>query len=155
RGRSAARLAGLATTGVLVVLGVAPEWGRMWDEKYFAIFRNNQRGAFDSPERRQDALENTDVLFFAEGANEIISVIRPRGGWQAFLVNGRPEATTSPMDMQCQRALGHLPMLLHPSPRRVFVLGTGTGMTLGATSIHPEVESIVLAEIELKALEAA
>jgi spermidine synthase len=45
-------------------------------------------------------------------------------------------------------------MLLHPDPRRVFVLGTGTGMTLGATSIHPEVESIVLAEIEPSVLQA-
>jgi len=78
--------------------------------------------------------------------NETISVVRPKGSMQAFIVNGRPEATTSSMDMQCQRTLGHLPMLLHPAPRRVFVLGTGTGMTLGATSIHPGVERIVLAE---------
>jgi spermidine synthase len=39
-------------------------------------------------------------------------------------------------------------MLLHPEPRRVFVLGTGTGMTLGAVAAHPEAQQIVLAEIE-------
>ena len=155
RGKPAARAVALAAAAVVVALAVSPGWGRVWNAKYFAIFRNTQRNAFDTAERIDDALENTDVLYFAEGANEIISVIRPRGGWQAFLVNGRPEATTSPMDMQCQRTLGHLPMLLHPNPRRVFVLGTGTGMTLGATSIHPEVTSIVLAEIEPKALVAA
>ncbi len=144
--------AGVAS--LLLALAIFPDWGRAWDRKYFAIFRNNQRDAFDTRERIQDALENTDVLYYSEGANEIISVIRPRGGNQAFLVNGRPEATTSSMDMQCQRTLGHLPMLLHPNPRNVFVLGTGTGMTLGATSIHPEVESIVLAEIEPTVLAA-
>ena len=151
---AAVRFAASGAVLLLVALAAFPGWGRVWNEKYFAIFRNNQRAAFDTPERIHDALENTDVLYYAEGANEIISVIRPRGARQAFLVNGRPEATTSPMDVQCQRTLGHLPMLLHPNPRKVFVLGTGTGMTLGATSIHPEVESIVLAEIEPSVLGA-
>ena len=39
-------------------------------------------------------------------------------------------------------------MLLHREPRKVFVLGTGSGMTLGATSVHPSVERLTLAEIE-------
>ncbi len=155
-GRRALRWAPAACAAVLLVaLALSPRWGRFWDLKYFAVFRNNQRSAFDTPEKREDALQNTDVLYYHEGANETVSVIRPKGARQAFLVNGRPEATTSSMDVQCQRTLGHLPMLLHRDPRRVFVLGTGTGMTLGATSIHPGVESIVLAEIEPGVLGAA
>jgi len=35
-----------------------------------------------------------------------------------------------------ERRQGHLPMLLHPDPRRVLVLGVGTGNTLGAVSLH-------------------
>lgn len=146
---------GAAAAALLVALGAMPDWGRIWNRDYFAIFRNNQRNAFDSPEKIRDALENTEVLYWFEGANETISVIRPRGARQAFIVNGRPEATTSPADVQCQRTLGHLPMLLHPDPRKVFVLGTGTGMTLGATSIHPGVVRMVLAEIEPGVLGAA
>jgi spermidine synthase len=46
-------------------------------------------------------------------------------------------------------------MLLNKYPKRVFVLGTGSGMTLGATSVHPSVEEIVLAEIEPKVLGVA
>jgi spermidine synthase len=46
-------------------------------------------------------------------------------------------------------------MLLHPNPRRVFVLGLGTGMTLGSTSVHPEVEELTLAEIERGVIGAA
>ncbi|MBI5016356.1 MAG: fused MFS/spermidine synthase [Deltaproteobacteria bacterium] len=146
---------GAGAAALLLGLAVDSGWGRFWDLKYFAIFRNNQRAAFDTPEKVRDALQNTDVLYYFEGANETISVIRPKGAMQAFVVNGRPEATTAPMDVQCQRTLGHLPMLLHPNPRKVFVLGTGTGMTLGATSIHPEVESLVLAEIEPGVIGAA
>jgi len=145
---AAAGLAGLA-------VALAPERFGIWDRKFFAVFRNNQRGTFDTPERIRDALENTDVLYYREGINETISVIRPRASAQAFVVNGRSEATTHPEDVQCQRTLGHLPMLVHPRPRRVFVLGLGTGMTLGATSIHPDVEQVTLAEIEAGVFGAA
>jgi spermidine synthase len=145
----------LSGAAVLVVRAADPSWGRAWDERFFAIWRNNQREAFDSPERIRDALANTEILYFHEGANETISVVRPRGAQQAFIVNGRVEASTSRQDRQCQLTLGHLPMLAHPNPRRVFVLGTGTGMTLGATTLHPEAEAIVLAEIEAGVLPAA
>jgi len=155
RGRLLQWLAAGVTAAAILALAFNQTWGRAWDMKYFAIYRNTQRDAFDTPAKVQDALENTDVLYYFEGANETISVIRPKGSMQSFIVNGRPEASTSLMDVQCQRTLGHLPMLLHKNPRRVFVLGTGTGMTLGATSIHPEVERIVLAEIEPGAIGAA
>jgi spermidine synthase len=46
-------------------------------------------------------------------------------------------------------------MLLHPNPKRVFVLGLGTGMTLGAVSVHPEAEHVVLAELEPSVAPAA
>jgi spermidine synthase len=143
-------IAALAVAALLTVAALAlyPDWGRAWDRRFLAVFRNNQYQAFNTPERILDALANTDVLYFFEGANETISVIQPRGARQAFTVNGRVEASTTPQDRQCQLTLGHLPMLAHPNPAKVFVVGTGTGMTLGATTIHPEVEEIVLAEIE-------
>jgi spermidine synthase len=132
---------------ILLIRVVFPSWGRAWDQRYFATFVNNSRSV-DTPEVARQKLADVDVLYYHEGVNETVSVIRSRGGEQSFIVNGRPEASTAMIDVQLQRALGHLPMLLHPDPRRVFVLGTGTGMTLGATAIHPEVKRLVLAEIE-------
>ena len=156
RARSAALSAvAVATLLAAALLVLFPDRGRAWNRKFFAIFRNNQYQAFRTVEQVGDALANTDVLYFFEGANETISVIRPRGAQQAIIVNGRVEATTAHRDRQCQLTLGHLPMLAHPHPRKVFVLGTGTGMTLGATTIHPEAEEIVLAEIEPGVLPAA
>jgi spermidine synthase len=35
-----------------------------------------------------------------------------------------------------ERRQGHLPMLMHPSPQRVLVLGVGTANTLGAVSLY-------------------
>jgi spermidine synthase len=95
------------------------------------------------------------VLYYAEGAEAIVSSIRVKGGYQAFLTNGRVEASTHNEGLQCQYTLGHLPMLLARNPRKVFVLGTGSGMTLGATSAYPDVEEITLAEIEPKVLSVA
>ena len=127
----------------------------MWDLKYFAIYRNNTRGAFNTDFNMKDAMENTDVLYYAEGVQATVSAIKVKGGSQAFITNGRIEASNHKEGIQCQYTLGHLPMLLNKNPRKVFVLGTGSGMTLGATSVHPEVEEIVLAEIEPKVLGVA
>jgi spermidine synthase len=128
---------------------------RLWDAKYFAILRNNQPDAFDTPEKKQDAIENTDVLYYHEGVNETISVIKIKGGNQAVLVNGKVVASASLGDQQCQRTLGHLPMLLHKNPKKALVVGLGTGMTVGAVSVHPELEELTLAEIEPSVVGAA
>ena len=138
----------------LFARGAYPDWGRVWDRKFFATYSNNAR-SLDPPEVLRQKLEQVEILYYFEGINETVSVIRPRGAAQAFIVNGRPEASTKPMDMQLQRTLGHLPVLLHPAPRSVFILGTGSGMTLGAAAAHPEVERLVLAEIEPGALGVA
>jgi spermidine synthase len=45
-----------------------------------------------------------------------------------------------------ERWQAHLPLLLHPAPRRVALLGIGTGITAGAALLHP-VEHIVALEI--------
>jgi spermidine synthase len=44
--------------------------------------------------------------------------------------------------------LGHIPALLHPRPRSVLVVGCGAGVTAGSFVVHPEVERIVICEIE-------
>ncbi|MEW6719329.1 MAG: fused MFS/spermidine synthase [Thermodesulfobacteriota bacterium] len=147
--------AAAAMAVVLAVAALRPDMGRMWDTKYFAIYRNNTREAFDTEFNMKDAMENTDVLYYAEGVNATVSSIRVKGGSQAFITNGRIEASDQKEGVQCQYTLGHLPMLLNKNPRRVFVLGTGSGMTLGATSVHPETEELVLAEIEPKVLGVA
>jgi spermidine synthase len=154
RSRWPARIAVAALVAALAGLVASPEALRFWDRKFFAVYTNNFRENFDTPEKRRDILSKFDVLYYFEGANETISALRARDGIQSFVVNGRTEASTWPEDVQLQYALGHLPVLLHPDPRRVFVLGTGAGMTLGAASVHPEVERIVLAEIERGVLPA-
>lgn len=140
---------------VLLFLAANPDALRLWNAKYFAIFRNNQPEVFSTPEKVRDALENTDVLYYAEGVEAIVSSIKVKGGGQSFITNGRIEAAADVQGQQHLYVLGHLPMLLHKDPRKVLVVGMGSGMTLGATSAHPGVEQITLAEIEPKVIGVA
>lgn len=156
RRRAALTWSAVATVGVaLVLLASAGERARLWDTRFFAVFETNRPDKFSSRAKIEATLRSTEVLYVAEGVSAIVSAVRVLGGTQTFVTNGRVEASDNPPDLACQYTLGHLPMLLHPQPRTVFVLGTGSGMTLGATSIHPSVERIVLAEIEPKVLGVA
>ena len=156
RNRVAVRVVAAVSLGGIVFLAVNRDALRLWNRDYFAIYRANQPEVFATPELVREALQNAEVLYYAEGVSSIVSSIRIKGGgYQAFITNGRVEASTHGEGLQCQYTLGHLPMLLHKNPEKVFVLGTGSGMTLGATSVHPSVQRIVLAEIEPKVLGVA
>src|SRR4030042_4417843 len=82
---------GLAGLTVAAALFLALNQGalRVWDMKYFAIFRNNQPEAFRTPEMAREAVENTEVLYYGEGVEAIVSSIQIKGGEQCFITNGR------------------------------------------------------------------
>jgi spermidine synthase len=56
--------------------------------------------------------------------------------------------------MLTQRLLAHVPLLLHPDPKRVAILGLGSGVTLGSALTHPLERADVL-EISPEVVEAA
>jgi spermidine synthase len=144
--RMAAAAALLAAASLLLPLCVPDRW-HLWNPKLFAIYQSNKPEEYGSTEELQEMLANIDVRYYAEGAQSIVSSVQSNETL-FFITNGRVEASNAHVDMQCQYVLGHLPMLLHKDPRQVFVLGTGSGMTLGAVSVHPGVERMTLAEIE-------
>src|SRR5262249_6003186 len=57
------------------------------------------------------------------------------------------------IDMPTQLLSGHLPMLIHPDPRTVLVIGLGSGVTAGAVARYP-VASLDIVEIEPAVVEA-
>lgn len=101
---------------------------------------------------RWDAM--VKFLYVGEGLNSTVVIAESKEGFRCFHVAGRVEATTSPSDMRTQRLLGHLPALVHPHPKKVLVVGCGSGMTAGSFLLHPSVEQIVLCEIEARVPEA-
>ena len=86
-------------------------------------------------------------LFVGEGMNASV-VINQRGDQRFFYVSGKSEASSVPVDMRLQRLMGHVPALLHPGPRSVLVVGFGAGVTAGSFVPYPEVQSVVICELE-------
>ena len=74
--------------------------------------------------------------------------ISEQGGTVNFHVSGKVEASNLPQDMKLQRMLGHVPALFHKNPKSVLVVGCGAGITAGSFLVHPEVQRVVICEIE-------
>lgn len=92
--------------------------------------------------------DDVEFLYVGEGLNASVAVTELGSGVRNFHVSGKVEASSEPQDMRLQRMLGHLPALVHPRPRSVLVVGCGAGVTAGSFVVHPEVERIVICEIE-------
>ena len=146
-------------TGVTVTLvGLAWYPTTAWDERlltsgpylYAATYRDTsaqQRIALG------DAMRGgRDAVFFKEGLHAAVSVHKSADGDLLLNVNGKTDATAM-SDAATQLMLGHLPLLLHPAPADVLVIGLGSGMTLGAVERHP-VHAVDVVEIEAAVVEA-
>jgi spermidine synthase len=75
-------------------------------------------------------------------------LIAERAGQRHFYVSGKAEASTAILDMRLERMMGHVPALLHPSPKSVLVVGFGAGVTAGSFTRYPELENLVICELE-------
>lgn len=77
------------------------------------------------------------LLAFRAGVMASVAVVEDATGERALRVNDRFQmgGTAAAAREQLQ---AHVPLLLHPSPRQALFLGTGTGITLGAATVHPE-----------------
>ncbi|HEX4793870.1 MAG TPA: fused MFS/spermidine synthase [Humisphaera sp.] len=99
---------------------------------------------------RNSATNNPDdpsVTYVGEGMNSTVA-ISEQGGAVNFHVSGKVEASNLPQDMKLQRMLGHVPALFHKNPKTVLVVGCGAGVTAGSFLVHPEVQRVVICEIE-------
>jgi spermidine synthase len=123
---AAAAIAGLLSRSVQPIPGILAAYGR------YAATRIGQ----------------ADVIYMGEGWNATVAVSRLSNGVLNYHNAGKVQASSEPQDMRLQRMLGHLTTLIPPSPKRVLVIGCGAGVTAGAVSVDPAVESETIAEIE-------
>lgn len=93
-----------------------------------------------------------DLVFATDGVNASVSVLRS-DNYVALRINGKTDASTG--DARTQLLLGHLGGALHPAPRRVLIIGFGSGMTASTVARYPDVERIDCVEIEPAVIRAA
>jgi spermidine synthase len=93
-----------------------------------------------------------EILFYKDGISSTVSVDKS-GRNLTLRVNGKADASNR-VDMHTQLMAGHIPLLLHPEPKKVLVIGLGSGVTVGAVAQHPVTEIDVI-EIEPAVVEAS
>jgi spermidine synthase len=92
------------------------------------------------------------LLYYRDGATASVAV-RDAAGTTSLSIDGKVDASNTG-DMLTQRLLAHVPMLLHPAPRRAAILGLGSGVTTGAALRHP-VERVDVLEISPEVVQAS
>jgi spermidine synthase len=97
-------------------------------------------------------LKAGSLLYYREGAAATVSVKRLTGT-NTLAVDGKTDASNRG-DMLTQKLVAHLPLLLHPQPRDVAVIGLGSGVTVGAVLTHP-ISRVDVVEISREVVEAS
>jgi spermidine synthase len=106
---------------------------------------------YDRPLTLRENAHLVDIVYFADGLNSTISVART-DDYISLRTNGKVDASNH--DVSTQLLLGHLGALAHP-PRRVLLIGFGSGMTASALAGYPELERLDIVEIEPAVIGAA
>jgi len=101
----------------------------------------------------EKAVKKLKVLYHKEGVSTTVTVKEDAHGNRFLLVNGKGDASSSE-DMPTQELVAHVPLLLHPHPRSVLVIGLASGVTLGSAGLYP-VERLDCVEISPETVAAS
>jgi spermidine synthase len=146
--RTTGRLIGFALAGaVAVAIAAAPEWNRSLLSSGAYKYAPAMRGT-----ALETALTAGELLSYREGSTATVAV-RRLTGTTSLAIDGKVDASNAG-DMLTQRLLAHMPLLLHPNPRRAAILGLGSGVTLGSALTHPLEQATVL-EISPEVVQAS
>ncbi|MBI4618525.1 MAG: fused MFS/spermidine synthase [Planctomycetes bacterium] len=125
-----------------------------WDPRQVA-FGAGYRPEFladpDQLARFDEIVAAPKLRFYRDGVTATVSVVE-YGGVSYLAVGGKGMASDGE-EARDHYLLAHLPLLVHPAPRRVLSIGLGMGATLEATLAH-DVESVTVVEIEPAVVEA-
>lgn len=145
-GRMVLGAVSMTTAVALSFLVIAPSW----KQQVFAA------GVYLNPGSYQNmSVANSlasSLIFYKDSLNATVSVHKL--GDSLFLkVGGKTDASNG-IDMGTQVLSAQVPMLLHPDPHRVLVIGLGSGVTLGSAGRFP-VTTLDCAELDPAVIEAA
>jgi len=150
------RLAALAPALVLLVAWLRPSWDSkvlasgtyLYGEDYARMAKTLH---IDLPTY---LARESKILAEYWDAYGLTTVHRSEDGNLSIRVNGKADASTGTADMPTQRTVGHLGLLHHAAPKRVLVIGLGSGVTLGAVACH-ELQTLDCVEISPAGVRAA
>ncbi len=98
-------------------------------------------------DRFEQGYKISDVLHFSKSEFQEISIVDTVALGRMLLLDGMI-MTTERDEFIYHEMISHIPMLAHPNPKKVLVIGGGDGGTIREVLKHPSVESAVLCEID-------
>ena len=78
---------------------------------------------------RLRAVPQEEILFYREDVESTVAVVDSLGFCRDLLVNGTVVAQTTRYDRPSHELIAHVPILLHPNPKRALLMGYGIGFT--------------------------
>lgn len=95
-----------------------------------------------------------DILYSGASKFQKIDVIDTEAYGKMLLLDGLV-MTSEKDEFFYHEMISHIPMLAHPSPQRVLVIGGGDGGTVREVLKHPGVREVVLCEIDKKVIDVS
>jgi spermidine synthase len=141
----------VAFGGAIAAAAIILFWLPPWDRAILSSGAYKYAPYLQS-DHREALLRAGTLLYYREGAAATVSV-REVTGARSLAIDGKVDASNAG-DMLTQRLLAHVPLLLHAQPRRVGIIGLGSGVTLGSALRHP-VERVDMLEISREVVEAS
>jgi len=154
-GLARARVAGIALVGVLGVIALQPDWRA--ERLTMGLFRSRvpphqvattPDAYFAHPERYRTA----ELMFSTDDPSTTVTVTR--GSGRAIIVNGKSDGDI-PADNMTTGLLALLPAMFAEKCERAFVIGFGSGMSVGELAALDSTTEVVVAEISPGVVEAA
>ncbi len=145
-----ALLASVVVAGVLIRTVDPAPWGMIAYGRQMATWSKRLAHGI-TPEKDVPTGSGTpDVFcpFVGEGMNVSVAVTLTREGIRSFHGAGKVQASNEPQDMRLQRLLGHISALAVRKPESVLVVACGAGVTAGTFVLHPDVQRVVICDIE-------
>ncbi|KCV70362.1 spermidine synthase [Fonticula alba] len=93
------------------------------------------------------SLEIEEVLHDVKSKYQHITIYQTKTWGRMMTIDGNIQVTERD-EFSYQEMMAHVPMFLHPSPKRVLVIGGGDGGVLREIVKHPEVEQVTICEID-------
>ncbi|MEW6752952.1 MAG: fused MFS/spermidine synthase [Candidatus Latescibacterota bacterium] len=151
-----ARAAVAAVAAGLVAAGIwsMPPWDVMLLNSAPYLYAHRYQGTAlrEEVDLSRVMRRNRRLLYAEEGMTATVTVVESEG--ELYLkVNGKTDAS-SRGDLRSQSLLSHLPLLLHPRPASVLLIGLGSGISLGAAERHP-IERVACVEISPEVIQGA
>lgn len=138
-----------ATVACLLAMGPTP----VWRHSSIGAGRADDT-AIGNPDARESLKRSmrSGFLWEKDGVEAGVGLFQSTA--YAFIVNGKSDGSST-MDAATQIMSGLLGAMLHPEPKKVLVIGLGTGSTAGWLGLVPGIERVDVMEFEPVILDVA